>query len=126
MKPKECFDRAKDRGYKFVGLQNGNECYAGNRVRTKATRFGKVADPNCNYLCDQDKGKVCGGHNLNSVWNIELYSGYMVGLPLCRTKIYEPKDCSRYGGYNPSDLCMETCHSKTMLHDEDVCSQKCI
>ena len=40
MKPKDCFDRAKDRGYKYVGLQNGNECYAGNRVRTKAYKYG--------------------------------------------------------------------------------------
>jgi hypothetical protein len=117
MRPKSCFDRAKHLGYTFVGLQNGNECYAGNRVRPQATNYGQVADTQCNFLCNEDKGKICGGYNLNSVWNIEKYSGNLVELPLCQTRIYEPKDCSQYGGYNPSDLCMETCHSGTMMND---------
>lgn len=94
MAPKDCFDRAKEKGYTYVGLQNGNECYAGNHLRPKSGNYGRVADPKCNYLCKWDKGKTCGGKNLNSVWNIKKYTGNLVQMPLCKTKIYEPKDCS--------------------------------
>ena len=88
MPPKACFDRAHSKGYSYVGLQNGNECYAGNKLLPRSEKYGRVSDLKCNYMCDQDKGKTCGGEGLNSVWEIKTYTGYMVNMPLCRTNIY--------------------------------------
>jgi len=33
---------------------------------------------------------------------------------LCKIKV---PDCSHNGGYNPKDLCMQTCQSKTLMSD---------
>ena len=68
---KECFDLAKRRGYGAVGLQNGNECYAGHSWG----KHGRVADGECNYMCDNDQDKRCGGKLRNSVWDLTHYTG---------------------------------------------------
>ena len=42
---------------------------------------------------------------------------------LCKVNV---PDCAQYGGYNPKDLCMQTCHSKTIISEENYCGLKCI
>jgi len=29
-RPEKCFNMARDKGFKYAGLQNGNECWVGN------------------------------------------------------------------------------------------------
>jgi len=35
-------------------------------------------------------------------------------------------DCSQKGGYNPRDLCMMSCNSKTLIDDKTSCGLSCI
>jgi len=42
---------------------------------------------------------------------------------LCKINV---PDCSLHGGYNPKDLCMQTCASKTRVSNKEYCSLKCI
>lgn len=63
---KDCFDQAKSKGYIMVGLQNGNECWASQQFG----KHGHANDVECNYLCDVDKEKSCGGKLRNAVWNV--------------------------------------------------------
>ena len=87
---RDCFDRAKELGYEYVGLQNGGECWAS----FKYGKQGRAPDSQCNYICDYDKGYVCGGENRNTIWDISKYNGNETDQPLCKTKIYHPKNCS--------------------------------
>ena len=96
------------------------------RLLPNSEKYGAVSDFKCNYLCDKDKTKICGSENYNSVWDVSGYSGYLVNLPLCRRNISRPKDCRAYGGYNPRDLCMQTCRSDTRMTPEDECAISCL
>ena len=59
--PTECFQTAREAGLNYVGLQNGNECWAG----TSYGKFGKVDDPECSKRCYQTYNMKCG-HILKS------------------------------------------------------------
>lgn len=65
--PQKCIHRAKQQGYKYVGLQYGHECWAGN----KAPQRMKRPERECNYNCSADKSKKCGAANRNSVWVVQ-------------------------------------------------------
>jgi len=74
LKPKTCFDRARSYGYGYVGLQNGNECYAGDNYG----KFGRANEYSCNYMCKKvglPENQTCGGLNTNSIWDITKYNG---------------------------------------------------
>ena len=60
-----CYDNCKD--YKYFGLQNGNECYCGN----KRPQIG-YAD-NCDMNCSGDRNETCGGKWANSVYENPVY-----------------------------------------------------
>lgn len=62
--PQECFKLARDKGYEFVSMQNGNQCFGGNRVG----KYGDRPDSECNKECTKEKGLKCGGAWRNSVW----------------------------------------------------------
>jgi hypothetical protein len=106
---KECFDTAKRRGYKYASLQEGNLCYADKTISSDAT---KVPHFECNWLCDHDKDMRCGGADKASIWDLIDYTGYYTKRPLCNYYLSKPKDCSKHGGYDPNDLCMQTCMSE--------------
>ena len=47
-------------------------------------------------------------------------------MPLCNTDINKPVDCSKYGGYDGSDLCMQTCASEVEMSNSEMCSARCL
>ena len=56
MKPKECLKLAKDKGFKYAGLQYGGECWAGHHAPQRM----KVPESQCNKKCSMDNTMTCG------------------------------------------------------------------
>lgn len=52
-------------GFKYIGLQNGNECFCGTQIR-----FSPMSLPpnECNRQCSGNAMETCGGY-----WKIEIY-----------------------------------------------------
>jgi len=60
---------AGERGFAFVGLQNGGDCFAGNYY----AKYGKVSDDQCSQYCIQDGQQTmnCGGVFRNAIYSVE-------------------------------------------------------
>jgi hypothetical protein len=62
-----CINSCIADGYKYAGLQNGNECWCGSTLDTKSA--GKSLDASkCDSGCSGWKSSTCGGQ-----WAISLY-----------------------------------------------------
>ena len=61
----ECIELGKKNNYKYVGIQQGNKCYASNTipVSSEADR-----DVHCNVGCDDINTGNCGGFFYNQVY----------------------------------------------------------
>jgi hypothetical protein len=57
-----------DKGYKYVGMQYGGECWGGNTVG----RYGKRPDSECNMRCKHDKNRYCGSSWRNNVFKLKI------------------------------------------------------
>uniref|UniRef100_A0A1I8ID34 WSC domain-containing protein n=1 Tax=Macrostomum lignano TaxID=282301 RepID=A0A1I8ID34_9PLAT len=65
MDPTECNEVCKKRmKTKFMGLQDGGNCWCGN----KFNKYGKAKDSACNTPCAGNPKEKCGGRYLNSVF----------------------------------------------------------
>jgi len=64
--PRRCFELARQAGYKYAGLQHGNECWAGNAVG----KYGQTKDSECNMPCAMDNSRNCGATQRNHVYRI--------------------------------------------------------
>lgn len=64
--PRRCFELAMQAGYKYAGLQHGNECWAGNAVG----KYGQTKDSDCNMPCAMDNSRNCGSSWRNHVYRI--------------------------------------------------------
>ena len=62
--PDECFKQARSRGYEFVSMQYGKQCFGSNEVG----KYGDRPDKECNMECNKETGMHCGGSWRNSVW----------------------------------------------------------
>jgi hypothetical protein len=60
----KCFDDARKKGFKYVGLQFGKECWAGNSFG----KYKKVDDKECSMACKYDPKTKCGNSWRNSVY----------------------------------------------------------
>lgn len=58
-----CTAAARQAGYKFAGLQYGNQCWAGN-----APAYYRRAESECNMACSANTAEKCGGRYRNSIW----------------------------------------------------------
>jgi len=65
--PKTCFQMAKDRGFKYAGLQYRGECWAGNAYG----KHGKRPDSECNMKCKKNPSRTCGAGWRNEIFNVE-------------------------------------------------------
>jgi hypothetical protein len=63
----KCFEAATAQGFKYVGLQYGGECWAGQAFG----KYGKKPDSECNMKCKKDKGRLCGAGWRNSVFRLD-------------------------------------------------------
>merc|ERR1711979_116429 len=48
-------------GYDFAGVQNGIDCWCGNKQDYLAITSRRVADEMCNAPCRGDQNQLCGG-----------------------------------------------------------------
>ena len=62
-------------GYYYFALQNGDNCYCGNRFG----KYGAAAEKDCNQICKGDTAKLCGGTLRNSVYRTSTSFYYYVG-----------------------------------------------
>jgi hypothetical protein len=63
----QCFQRAFEQGFKYVGLRYGQECNAGH----EKVRYGKTKESTCYFKCPNDDSKVCGGRMRSSVFRLD-------------------------------------------------------
>ena len=64
--PLDCFEKAKEQGFQYAGLQGGQQCFAGTNPPTEP----ELLEADCNYECKFDSAMKCGGDARNSVWNL--------------------------------------------------------
>merc|ERR1711934_430662 len=72
VKRADCFARARELGFKYVGHQYGGECWYANKFGA----YGQVDDAECNMDCklEPDMRPKCGGGWRNSVFSIEQFT----------------------------------------------------
>lgn len=65
----ECIELGKKNNYKYVGIQQGNKCYASNKipVAPEVNRFN-----HCNIGCDDINTGNCGGFFYNQVYKTDI------------------------------------------------------
>jgi len=103
MAPKDCFKAARDKGYEFASMQNGNQCFGGNTVG----KYGDVNDKECNKECNAEKGMKCGGGWRNSVWFTGGVS-YEKSGNFCVNKSGKDLQQTKFNNVELKD-CMEAC-----------------
>lgn len=58
-----CVAAARQAGYKYAGLQDGRQCFAGNTLG-----YAKKPETDCNKKCTGNDQQICGGSWRNSVY----------------------------------------------------------
>ena len=75
MTPALCIGLARNYGFKYVGVQNGNECWSPDVLPPQ-----KVKESECDQECSGDSSVMCGGAQRVSVYEINypepLYTEY--------------------------------------------------
>lgn len=66
--PVECIKLGKQKGYNYVGLQQGDKCYASNNI----PKTSSVDKKHCNIKCNEPKTGTCGGYFYNKVYKTSL------------------------------------------------------
>jgi hypothetical protein len=61
-----CINAGQEAKYKYVALQNGNECLATNNADFSA--MSPVLRKNCNMVCDEASAGYCGGVLKNQIY----------------------------------------------------------
>ncbi|BGP52305.1 hypothetical protein JCM10450v2_008276 [Rhodotorula kratochvilovae] len=62
-----CLNAAREKGYAYVGLEYGGECWAGNKLAAGAKKLDYAK---CDMVCEQGKLNVCGGSNALSLYKL--------------------------------------------------------
>lgn len=65
----ECIKLGQMQNYKYVGIQQGNKCYASNNLPI-APQVDR--QENCNIVCDDINSGVCGGFFYNQVYSTNI------------------------------------------------------
>ena len=82
----ECVELGKKENYKYVGIQQGNRCFASNKIPI-AQEVDKAS--NCNIGCDDINTGNCGGFFYNQVYKTDIND---TALNKLGNKIKEEKD----------------------------------
>ena len=67
-RPDRCFKLARDKGFKYVGMQYRGECWAGNSYG----KYGKLPDNQCNMKCRYDNSRWCGGGWKQNIFKLRV------------------------------------------------------
>ena len=60
-----CLQYCSDNGFQLAGMENGDECYCGNKFPVKPKL---AADAKCNTPCKGNSTEICGGNLMISVY----------------------------------------------------------
>lgn len=63
-----CSNYCKGKGYAYMGLENGQECYCNNAGPSGGSK--KVGEKQCNVKCTGSKAQLCGAKNRLNVYKI--------------------------------------------------------
>jgi hypothetical protein len=69
MSQETCVVFCNSGGYSLAGVENGQECYCANSIRTDNTNYGIPVSSGCTYTCSGKSSEICGGSNV-----LNLYS----------------------------------------------------
>ncbi|XP_063427691.1 uncharacterized protein LOC134711167 isoform X4 [Mytilus trossulus] len=81
MTVQKCRQFCGKKGFKYAGVENGNECFCGDVLRKNKKR--KESD--CKTPCSGNKQQICGGP-----WRISIYT---VQTSKCRSKCHKNARC---------------------------------
>jgi len=63
-----CADRCAKKGFKYFGVQNGQDCWCGNSYNNNKVLHAKVPDNECNTPCTGNPEQMCGQRFRNGVF----------------------------------------------------------
>jgi len=63
-----CGSRCGNKGYRFFGVQNGQDCWCGNSYNTNPDLHAKVPDSECNKPCTGNADQMCGQAGRNGIF----------------------------------------------------------
>jgi len=104
MKITDCFARANEAKYKYVGLQYGGECWGS---ADGYGTLGRAKEEDCSMVCKTDSHYTCGNSWRNSIYNVGDYKETEQKTVDCTG--VPKRDCTSFGGYDPKDKCNGTC-----------------
>jgi len=112
---KDCRDFAKKQGAKFFGLQNGGQCYAGNKFETTKSyhEIGwNLCQRGSEWLCGNEEHKAyCGGGWANAIYSTKPIPALLTvkaRKPMQIVSPYRP-NCM-YGQLSDSNVYMKDCN----------------
>ncbi|CAG2252624.1 PLG [Mytilus edulis] len=83
MTVQKCRQFCRKKGFKYAGVENGNECFCGDVLRKNKQR--KEGD--CKTPCSGNKQQICGGP-----WRISIYTAQ---ISKCRNKCHKKAKCRK-------------------------------
>jgi len=63
-----CGTRCGNKGYRFFGVQHGQDCWCGNSYNTNPDLHAKVPDSQCNKPCTGNADQMCGQGERNAIF----------------------------------------------------------
>lgn len=117
-----CAQRARDKNYRYFGLEYGSECWLDDIINSAVTSYAD--DGNCKMPCSGNSSQSCGGGGALSLFNNTAYapripsSKSIAGSYTYQGCYADQAESRLLTGYTTSqasntvDSCLETCFSK--------------
>lgn len=86
--PKLCLEAAREKGYRYVGLQYGKECWASHAPASGQ----KLPESSCQTTCKHDANKKCGGTWANAVFDLDPSASPVRDCSKCGAEIKAAAD----------------------------------
>ena len=102
--------------YNYIGLQFGGEC----RADTNIGKYEKLPDTECNMPCARNIWQKCGASFRQLIFDLRQIGPSKKD---CGTNV--PVDCTKKAGYDPKDVCLQTCVSPTEVDEKQGCVMQC-
>ncbi|KAI8494656.1 Proprotein convertase subtilisin/kexin type 9 [Branchiostoma belcheri] len=83
--PTSCINHCTSEGYRYAGLQFGNECLCGDSL-SQLTWFGSEPESECDTPCTGDAAEACGGNKRTSIYRTITGAPSTLFYPACYIK----------------------------------------
>ena len=108
--------------YVLAGVENGQECYCANSIRTDGSTYGISGQQGCTYTCSGNKSEICGGSNV-----LNLYSKNSA-VPIAPSPSPLPATAgtySYYGCYSDNTSGRTLSVTKSTVSSVEACVSAC-